>query len=165
MTLSIGNDFRVTGPLYGNSPITGELPSQRPVTRSFDVFFALRLKKGLIHTREAGDLRRHRTHYDVTVVISHDLRLTITLVCILFVKIIIHLPIIILSSIVERLLGPDSIKRCHLTSIGNPIVEIRRSYDRLISTMGSPIPVRQHLYIESGPWSAVQYMISVRNTS
>ena len=30
-------------------------------------------------------------------------------------------------------------------------MEIRRSYDRLISTMGFPIPVRQHLYIESGP--------------
>ena len=51
-----------------------------------------------------------------------------------------------------RDLGPDSIKRCHLTSIGNPIVEIRRSYDRLISTMGFPILVRWHLYIESGPW-------------
>ena len=46
--------------------------------------------------------------------------------------------------------GPDSIYRCHLTSIGNPIVEIRRSYDRLISTMGFLIPVRWHLYIESG---------------
>ena len=30
-------------------------------------------------------------------------------------------------------------------------VEIRRSYDRLISTMGFPILVRRHLYIESGP--------------
>ena len=47
--------------------------------------------------------------------------------------------------------GPDSIERCYLTSIGNPIVEIRRSYDRLISTMGFPIPVRWYLYIESGP--------------
>ena len=37
--------------------------------------------------------------------------------------------------------------RWHLTSIGNPIVEIRRSYDRLISTMGFPILVRCHLYI------------------
>ena len=37
------------------------------------------------------------------------------------------------------------------TSIGNPIVEIRRSHDRLISTMGFPILVRKHLYIESGP--------------
>ena len=46
-------------------------------------------------------------------------------------------------------LGADSIKRYHLTSIGNPIVEIRRSYDRLISTMGFPILVRWHLYIES----------------
>ena len=52
-----------------------------------------------------------------------------------------------------NVLGPDSIKRCHLTSIGNPIVEIRRSYDRLISTMEFPIPVRRHLYIESGPWT------------
>ena len=45
----------------------------------------------------------------------------------------------------------DSIKRCHLPSIGNPILEIRRSYDRLISTMGFLILVRWHLYIESGP--------------
>ena len=49
-------------------------------------------------------------------------------------------------------LGPDSIWRCHLTSIGNPIVEIRRSYDRLISTTVFPIPVRCNLYIASGPW-------------
>ena len=28
----------------GNSPVTGEFPSQRPATRSFDVFFDLRLK-------------------------------------------------------------------------------------------------------------------------
>ena len=48
--------------------------------------------------------------------------------------------------------GPDSIYRCHLTSIGKLIVEIRRSYDRLISTMGFAILVRWHLYIESGPW-------------
>ena len=31
----------------GNSPLTGEFPSQRPVTRSFDVFFDLRLNKRL----------------------------------------------------------------------------------------------------------------------
>ena len=31
----------------GNSPVTGELPSQKPVTRSFDVFFDLRLNKWL----------------------------------------------------------------------------------------------------------------------
>ena len=31
----------------GNSPVTGEFPSQRPVMRSFDVFFDLRLNKRL----------------------------------------------------------------------------------------------------------------------
>ena len=31
----------------GNSPVTGEFPSQRPVTRSFDAFFDLRLNKQL----------------------------------------------------------------------------------------------------------------------
>ena len=31
----------------GNSPVTGEFPAQRPVTRSFDIFFDLRLNKRL----------------------------------------------------------------------------------------------------------------------
>ena len=31
----------------GNSPMTGEFPAQRPVTRSFDVYFDLRLDKRL----------------------------------------------------------------------------------------------------------------------
>ena len=59
--------------------------------------------------------------------------------------------------------GPDSILLCRLTSIGNSIVEIRRSYDRLISTMGFPILVRKHLYIESGPRSCPVYIF--HNTS
>ena len=51
----------------GNSPVTGEFPAQRPVTRSFDVFFDLRLNKRLSKNRKAGDLRRHHAHYDVIV--------------------------------------------------------------------------------------------------
>ena len=31
----------------GNSPVTGEFPSQRPVTQSLDVFFDLRMNKRL----------------------------------------------------------------------------------------------------------------------
>ena len=31
----------------GNSPVTGEFPAQRPVTRIFDVFVDLRLNKRL----------------------------------------------------------------------------------------------------------------------
>ena len=37
-----------------NSPVTGEFPTQRPVTRSFDVFFDLRLYKRLVNNRNAG---------------------------------------------------------------------------------------------------------------
>ena len=47
MPSSNGNIFRVTGHLCGNSPVLGEFPSQRPVMRSFDVFFDLRLNKRL----------------------------------------------------------------------------------------------------------------------
>ena len=47
MTSSYGNIFHVTGLLCGNSPITDGFPAQRPVTRSFDVFFDLRLNKRL----------------------------------------------------------------------------------------------------------------------
>ena len=39
-------------------------------------------------------------------------------------------------------------------------MEIRRSYDRLISTMGFPILVRCHLYIESGPWFSLVFAMS-----
>ena len=42
-----GNIFRVTGPLCGGFTGPGEFPSQRPATRSFDVFFDLRLNKRL----------------------------------------------------------------------------------------------------------------------
>ena len=54
----------VTGLLYWWQ-VTGEFPSQRLVARSFDVFFNLRLN--LANNGDAGDFRRHRAHYDVTV--------------------------------------------------------------------------------------------------
>ena len=54
----------------GDSPVTGEFPSQGPEMGSFDVFFDLRLKKGSVNNRVAGDLRRHCAHYDVTVMYS-----------------------------------------------------------------------------------------------
>ena len=45
ITSSNGNIFRVT--CAWNSPVTGEFLAQRPVTRSFDVFFNLRPNKRL----------------------------------------------------------------------------------------------------------------------
>ena len=61
ITSSNGNIFCVTGPLCRES--------QRPVTRSFDVSFDLCLNKPLSNNCEGGDLRRHRAHYDVIVML------------------------------------------------------------------------------------------------
>ena len=43
---------------------------------------------------------------------------------------------------------------CVLTSIGIPMLKIRRSRDRLIFNMGIPIPGKDGLYIETGPWAS-----------
>ena len=50
-----------------NSLVTGEFPAQRPVARSFDVFFDLRLINCWVNNGDPCDLRRHRAHYDVIV--------------------------------------------------------------------------------------------------
>ena len=54
----------------GKPPVTGEFSAQRPVTRSFGDFFDLRLNKRL--NQDTGDLRRHRIHCDVTVMINEN---------------------------------------------------------------------------------------------
>ena len=51
----------------GNSPVTGEFPTQRPVTRSFDVFFDLRLNERLSKQSWGWWFESHRVHYDVIV--------------------------------------------------------------------------------------------------
>ena len=50
-----------------NPPVNGGFSSQRPVTRSFDVFLDLRLNKWLNKWSRRRCLRRHRAHCDVTV--------------------------------------------------------------------------------------------------
>ena len=47
MTSSNGNISALLTFCVGNSPVTGEFPSQRPVTRSFGVLFDLHLNKRL----------------------------------------------------------------------------------------------------------------------
>ena len=47
MTSSNGNIFHVTGHLCREFTGPGEFPAQRPVTRSFDIFFDLHLNKRL----------------------------------------------------------------------------------------------------------------------
>ena len=47
MTSSNGNIYALLAICAGNSPVPGEFTAQRPMTRSFDVFFDLRLNKRL----------------------------------------------------------------------------------------------------------------------
>ena len=70
MTSANGNIFRVTGHLCGKLTGPGEFPAQRPVTRSFDVFFDLCPINGWVNNRETGDLIRYRAHYDVSVMMD-----------------------------------------------------------------------------------------------
>ena len=50
----------------GNSPVTGEFPTQRPWWSELWCFlWAVPWINGWVDNREAGDSRRHRAHYDV----------------------------------------------------------------------------------------------------
>ena len=50
----------------GDSPVTGEFPSQRPVTRGFFLLIYAWINVW-VNNRETGDLRRHCDHYALTV--------------------------------------------------------------------------------------------------
>ena len=52
----------------GNSPVRVEFPAQSPGTRSFDAFFHLHPNERLSKQSWGGGLKRHRAHYDVTVI-------------------------------------------------------------------------------------------------
>ena len=57
----------------GNSPVTGEFPAQRPVTRSFDVSLICVLSNSWANNGNAGGLRRQRAHYNVTLMCRSDM--------------------------------------------------------------------------------------------
>ena len=72
-TSSNGNLFRVTGHLYGE--FTGHRWSPRTKASDAELwcfFFICAWINGWINNREAGDLRRHRAHYDVIVMCLHS---------------------------------------------------------------------------------------------
>ena len=68
MTSSNGNIFRVTGPLCGEFPGHRLIPLTK--ARNAELSFICAWINDSINNREAGDLRRHRAHYDVTVMIK-----------------------------------------------------------------------------------------------
>ena len=75
MTSSDGNIFRVTDPMCRD--FTGEVPSQKSVTRSFHIFSLIcAWTRGWVNNRDAGDLRRLHAHYDATLMWRTWIQLT-----------------------------------------------------------------------------------------
>ena len=92
MTPSNGNIFRVTGPLCGD--FTGHW--WIPLTKASDaepwcLFWYVPWINGCVNDREAGDLRPHRAHSDVIVMICYSLpwseRISTTLPILIFMNI------------------------------------------------------------------------------
>ena len=65
MTSSKGYSFRVTGPLCGNSWVNGEFQWRGALMFSLISAWT----NGWVNNRDAYDLRRHRAHFDVIVMI------------------------------------------------------------------------------------------------
>ena len=53
-----------------NSPVTGEFPHKGQWRRALMFSLIYAWINGWVNNREAGDSRRHRAHYDVTVMID-----------------------------------------------------------------------------------------------
>ena len=66
MMSSNGNISALLAICLGNSPVIGEFPSQRPWREAL-IFLICAWINDLVNNGDAGDLRRHRAHYDVTV--------------------------------------------------------------------------------------------------
>ena len=65
-----------------NPLVTGGFPSQSPLTRSFDFSLICAWTKDWANNQDAGDLRCHRTHYDVTVMQScYNFSITMNKLC------------------------------------------------------------------------------------
>ena len=78
MTSSNGNIFRVTGPLCREFTGPGEFPTQKGQWRGALMFSLICVWiNGWVNNREAGDLRRHRGHYDVIVMKQLHLNTTL----------------------------------------------------------------------------------------
>ena len=69
MTSSNGNIFRVTGPLCGEFPVPVNFPHKGQWRGALMFSLICVWINDWVNNREAGDLRRHRGHYDVSVIL------------------------------------------------------------------------------------------------
>ena len=71
MLSSNGNIFRVTFAICaGNSPVPGEFPAKGQWRGALMFSLIYAWINGWVNNAEAGDLRNHRAHYDVTVMFN-----------------------------------------------------------------------------------------------
>ena len=148
MTSSYGNIFRDTGHLCGGihrSPVNNK-GQWRGALMSSLIYAWL---NGWLNKDETGDLRRHRAHYDVTVIGKNMRQST---------------PVLTRSNIMRycilrypsndngktQIRGQFNIKH-RLTGIGISVMKMRKSRGSLIFIIGIIIWVNRHLYIESAP--------------
>ena len=74
MTSSNGNVFRVTGPLFGEFTGHRWIPRTKAIDAELWCFlWSAPWINDWVNNREAGDLRRHHTHYDVIVMIFQQI--------------------------------------------------------------------------------------------
>ena len=140
MTSSNGNVSALLSISAGNSPVTGEFPTQRPVTRNFDVFFDLRLNKRFSKQSSGWwfatplcplwrrcNARSRRSREDLSVPGNSQIRLhytprTISLTCMCHCFTLGHM-------------GAVSIRKTVLPGMAIPMLKIRRPNGRLIFNM------------------------------
>ena len=67
ITSSNGNNFRVTGPLWGESTGDWWISPHKGHWCGALIFFICARTNGWSNNQDAGDLRSHRIHYDVTL--------------------------------------------------------------------------------------------------
>ena len=76
MTSSNGNTLRVTGLCAGNSPVPVNSPHKGQWRGALMFYFTCVWISDWVNNREAGDLRCHRGHYDVTVMEQRSEKMT-----------------------------------------------------------------------------------------
>ena len=75
MTSSNGTFSALLALCAGNSPVTGEFPAKGQWRGTLIFSLICARISGWVNNREAGDLRRHRAHYDVIVMFLQSLGL------------------------------------------------------------------------------------------
>ena len=87
MTSSNGNIFRVTYTytfVWGIPPVTGELPHKGHWHGALMFSLICAWINGWLNNRKAGDLRRHRAHYDVIVMNVRDINGYMNLIMLIY---------------------------------------------------------------------------------